>query len=430
MKFTNIGGATALLEHKGVRILFDPWMDDGIFHGSWYHYPPVAMPIEQLGHIDYIYISHIHEDHCSAGTLAHINRDAEILLMDREPNLVARFLQANKLHFRKIHLIKPRNPEEIVPGLIVDMVEPDPSDEMARLIDSSLLIAWDGFIIYNANDCQPYAEGMRYIRERYGKVDLALLPYSGGSGYPSCYINLSDEEKLAEKNRIMNMRFASFIDSVRNLQPLFVVPFADQYAIAGSRADLNRFISHPPCPGAVVEAFEAATLPSRLLLLNSAQSFDFSTECKSPDAAYVTHSDEDREAYIATKRTDAIYDHERLEFGPSVPVLRLLESARARLWQMQERKNYYPDFHWYFDTPDSGERFHLALSSPTVTALPPGTEYQQPFLRISMPRTLFILMLMGHVSWNIADAALFLDYERVPNRYDPMIYAFLNYLRI
>lgn len=41
-----------------------------------------------------------------------------------------------------------------------------------------------------------------------------------------------------------------------------------------------------------------------------------------------------------------------------------------------------------------------------------------------------IMMLLGHVLWNIADAALFLDYERVPNRYDPIVYFLLNLLRV
>ena len=39
MKLTNIGGATAFLEHNDKRILFDPWMDEGILYGSWYHWP-------------------------------------------------------------------------------------------------------------------------------------------------------------------------------------------------------------------------------------------------------------------------------------------------------------------------------------------------------------------------------------------------------
>ena len=40
------------------------------------------------------------------------------------------------------------------------------------------------------------------------------------------------------------------------------------------------------------------------------------------------------------------------------------------------------------------------------------------------------MLLMGHISWNIADAALFLDFDRVPNDYDPRVHANLNHLRL
>ena len=40
------------------------------------------------------------------------------------------------------------------------------------------------------------------------------------------------------------------------------------------------------------------------------------------------------------------------------------------------------------------------------------------------------MLLIGHMSWNIADASLFLDYERRPNVYDTSVYVLLNYLRI
>src|SRR6266849_3885186 len=102
MKLTNLGGATAILEHKGTRMLFDPWLDEGIMHGSWFHYPPLKVGIEDLGRFDYIYISHIHEDHCSPGTIRHLNRDAEIILIDREPNFVKRFLDMYGFEFKKI----------------------------------------------------------------------------------------------------------------------------------------------------------------------------------------------------------------------------------------------------------------------------------------------------------------------------------------
>lgn len=430
MKILNFGGATAILEHNGKRMLFDPWLDDGIFHGSWYHFPPATLGVEDMGHLDYVYISHIHEDHCSAGTIRHINPDAEIILMDRKPNLVLNYLENHGFHFKKIHLIKPRTPVEIAPGITVDIVEPNPADEMARLIDSSLVINWDGFVVYNANDCQPYQEGIQYLLERYGQIDLALLPYSGGSGYPSCYVNLTDEEKLAEKNRIINARVASFIESVRLLNPVHVIPFADQWAVGGSRSHLNKFVSHSSCRGVVEQPFADAKLPSHLLLLNSGQEYDFSTKQKTPDEPYQYQTDDDRERYISSSLSNAIYDHEKFFFNPSVPLNRLVQYARARQWEVQKKQDYFPQHSFYLDTTDTNQRFHIALDTSEVNNTTTDSALTEPYLRIAMPKNLLIMLLIGHVSWNIADAAFFLDYERVPNQYDPKIYALLNYLKI
>lgn len=430
MKIVNFGGATALIEHNGKRILFDPWLDDGIFHGSWYHYPPLNIGIEALGHLDYVYISHIHEDHCSAGTIKHINSDAEIILMDREPNFVARFLQTHEFNFKKVHLIKPRKPVELEPGLIVDIVEPDPSNEMARVIDSALLLNWDNFIVYNANDCQPYADGLHYILQNYGQVDLALLPYSGGSGYPSCYVNLSNEEKQSEKMRILNSRIKSFVDNVRTLNPKYVLPFADQYVIGGSRANLNEFISHPPAPSIVQNPLLENGLADKLLLLNSGQAFDFEQKRKIPDAPYQHKTEIDRDIYVNSSLKDVKYDHEKFEFSPSVSLERILKCARVRLWQAQERQKYFPSFSFYFEAIDKKERFLVDLKSSEIQKISPTAKLEAPYLKIAAPNTLLIMLLMGHISWNIADAALFLDYDRNPNNYDSEIYALLNYLRI
>ena len=430
MKLTNIGGATAILEHQGKRMLFDPWLDDGIFHGSWYHYPPLTITPEQLGHLDYVYISHIHEDHCSAGTIAHINRDAEIILMDREPNLVARFLQKHGFHFRKVHLIKPRTPLELCPGLVVDMIEPDPADEMARLIDSALVIRWEGYTVYNANDCLPYPAGMQYIRDTYGKVDLALLPYSGGSGYPACYLNLDEGQKRAEKDRIVAMRLAAFVDAVRFLAPLRVMPFADQYVIGGARAHLNAYIAHPASPAEVAPALALAGLDTELLLLNPGQAYDAGADIKQPDAPYAYDGADARTSYIDTRLGHARYDHENFRFSPGVPLERLIGYARAQLWQVQQRQQYFPRFGFCLETTDSGHRFELPLDQPEPRPADAATPCAAPFLRVVMPHSLLIMLLVGHVSWNIADAALFLDYERVPNTYDPKLYALLNYLRV
>ena len=115
---------------------------------------------------------------------------------------------------------------------------------------------------------------------------------------------------------------------------------------------------------------------------------------------------------------------------PNVPVDRLTGYARKRLWDTQDRTKQFPTFSLYLDAEDRKRRFHIPLEKSTTEAVDLGAPLRQPYLRISCSNTLLIYLLLGHVSWNIADAALFLDYERVPNVYDPEIYVLLNFLRV
>lgn len=430
MRIINIGGATAVLEHRGKRMLFDPWLDDGIFHGSWFHWPPLSAQIGDLGRFDYVYISHIHEDHCSVGTISHINRDAEIIIMDRQPNFVANFLRSHDFGFAKVHLVSPRKGLQISDDLFVDMIEADAANEMSYLIDSSIVIRWGDRVVFNANDCQPHEHGLRYLGARYPQVDLALLPYSGGSGYPSCYVNLSDQQKVAERDRILAQRIAGFVANTKRIDPTFVMPFADQYVVGGSRAYLNRYVSHGASPAAVLPKITEAGLQDRLVLLNSGQAFDLESRSLSPDEPHRNFTVEDRERHIAQALAGQTYDHERVIFGSSVAIDRLVVHARERLWKVQERRNTFPAQRLLLDFSDSGRRFEIDLAAPGVKETRTDRLGEEPFLRLAGSDTLMVMLLIGHMSWNIADAALFLDYERRPNHYDPSIYVLLNFLRV
>ena len=430
MKFTNLGGATAILEYGGKRMLFDPWLDDGIFHGSWFHWPPVSVGIQELGRFDYIYISHIHEDHCSVGTIRHLNRDAEIIIMDRQPNFVANFLKLHNFGFSKIHLVPPRKGLQISDDLFVDIIEADPSNEMASLIDSSIVIRWGDRVVFNANDCQPHPSGIDYLKRAYPEIDLALLPYSGGSGYPSCYVNLSDQEKLFERDRILRQRIGGFIDNAKRVSAKYVLPFADQFVVGGSRSHLNRYISHGSCPGVVVDQAREAGLEEKLLLLNSGQSFDLDDETKNPPEEYRYHTEADREIYIAEHLAEYVYDHEKITVGPTVPIDRLLSQARIRLWEIQLRRNTFTNTRLIIDCNDSLRRFEIDLSCEGVIEVDFEGTPQQPYLRIAGSDTLITMLIIGHISWTIADAALFLDYDRQPNVYDTSLYVLLNFLKV
>ena len=64
MKFTFIANACGIFTgSNGTKILTDPWLDDGVFEGSWCHYPPLKTRHKDLQNVDAIYLSHIHPDH-------------------------------------------------------------------------------------------------------------------------------------------------------------------------------------------------------------------------------------------------------------------------------------------------------------------------------------------------------------------------------
>jgi UDP-MurNAc hydroxylase len=180
----------------------------------------------------------------------------------------------------------------------------------------------------------------------------------------------------------------------------------------------------------VVQGFiQDKTFNSELLLLNSGQSYDFDEKQKYPKGSYQHFTEEDKDNYIRQFK-DKKYDHEHFALNANVPLDRLVKMARSRMWEMQNIKKFFPNFNFYLDIPDLERRFKIDLTDENIENVSITATCEQPFLRISTPGTLMMLLLVGHVSWNIADAALFLDYERQPNIYDTKIYEFLNYLRV
>ena len=63
VKVRYVYSACVAFETVDLKILCDPWMSQGAYDGSWYHYPTLESPIDAVGQADLIYISHIHPDH-------------------------------------------------------------------------------------------------------------------------------------------------------------------------------------------------------------------------------------------------------------------------------------------------------------------------------------------------------------------------------
>ena len=59
MKITHLQSSSHCV-YGQYNVLTDPWLTDGEYFGSWYHYPPFSENDLQSLQYDYIYVSHIH----------------------------------------------------------------------------------------------------------------------------------------------------------------------------------------------------------------------------------------------------------------------------------------------------------------------------------------------------------------------------------
>ena len=84
MKITQLNSASVIIEDKfgdtTTKILCDPWLEGEEYIGSWAIYPPYEFRPEIFTEVDFIYISHIHPDHCSSSTLSKLNKKIPVLI--------------------------------------------------------------------------------------------------------------------------------------------------------------------------------------------------------------------------------------------------------------------------------------------------------------------------------------------------------------
>ena len=93
-KIQHLQSATQLISMGDKSVLTDPWLTEGEYLGSWFHYPP--FPQSSIGSIkyDYIYVSHIHPDHLSEKTFS---------LLTKKPVLIHKY--SSQFLKRKIELM-------------------------------------------------------------------------------------------------------------------------------------------------------------------------------------------------------------------------------------------------------------------------------------------------------------------------------------
>jgi UDP-MurNAc hydroxylase len=243
-------------DDESTSILCDPWITDGAFIGSWYHWPPLSGDKEfesLLGNKwSAIYISHLHADHFDRKWISkYVRQNPETLILIPkhthkwlsrailslgvpQESIVELDEQSNfYLGKVKIEIL----PADICNPEVCGLSTPCFSGlNWKRSIDSVAVFKGDGQTIVNSNDAmatESVPAVMRFIED----CDLFMASYGGAGPYPQCFPSVQDKdsesEKLAKK----------FVEVVAKASKLIgakaVFPFAGQYLLGGSLTPLN-----------------------------------------------------------------------------------------------------------------------------------------------------------------------------------------------
>lgn len=438
MKLTYIKSSTVLIEAENTKVLCDPWLFDGEYYGSWYHYPPLSVEEDYYKAIDYIYVSHIHPDHFSRKTFAFLDKSIPVLIHRYE----TKFLKFNleKLGFSVIEL--PNDEPFFLSGnfhiniIAADYCNPELCSKFfgcgiveakfgSTQIDS-LAVFSDGIkSIVNVNDC-PYElskDALQKISNRYEKIDLALVGYAGAGPFPQCF-DINNEKKIEKAKAKKDQFIAQGINYIQAIKPTYFMPFAGTYVLGGKLSKLNDYRGVPE----IEEALETMSkkVESKGLLLNTYRTFDLYSPADVD--LYKPIDIEKKKKYIENVLTEKSLDYESNEIPNLADILNLIPQSFNRF--LKKRKEIQFDSDTFIIVWLSAElKVQFKCNSESYTFTSVNDPLPQKFVSYQVDQRLLLEILKGprFAHWNNAEIGSHIQFRREPDLFERGLYHSMNF---
>lgn len=441
MKFVHYGNACFSLFHKDLHLLFDPWIEAPAVAGGWSVFPPSHTKTSDLAKIDYIFISHIHSDHCEPETLKKIDKNIPIIILEREPNFLKKYLVHQG--FKNLILVPSKTKKKISDAFSVELFGESFGHLCNNIIDSSILFEFsDGKIVLNCNDNKPSTELCSYIKSKYPNIELAMVPGGGGSGYPAMYENYSFEEKMTISQDIIDRYAKVFTEAVDVLNPRVVVPVAGGFAIRGPLAETVNWVQ---CRRLnmleLVEHYNKLSKNKSSIVRPMQPGMELDVD----KAAYIKgeyHVWTDSELKAHFKKLSLEKPQALVSTQTTIPNFgKLIQSARNALWLRQEKNGMKPDYRIYFDILGASKIYEIDLSknyfnefaklsdnSADTQKMP---EMKPPYLRMRLDQDTMLEWLLGLEDYNMLDSGHRISFWREPvANYVQEAYFLMSLLRL
>jgi UDP-MurNAc hydroxylase len=448
MKLEFLKSATLLITKNNKNLLVDPWLADGEYYGSWYHYPKFNLKNFLKKKIDFIFITHIHPDHFSRKTLNLFDKNIPVIIH----KFAFPFIKFNLQNLGFKHIIEIDHGKEfkLSKDFFIKIYAADDCDPKlcqsffkcdflkdklgSQQIDSLSVIYSKKHSIVNVNDC-PFELSKKLITKKIKKdfknIDVLLAGYSGAGPFPQCFLNqysLKKIKDLAEQKK--NQFLQQTLDFYNAIKPRYLMPFAGTYFLSSNLYSLNKYRG-VPTPFQATQYFQKYLTKnlhkSKALLLDTNGWIDLDTnEIHLEQKKEKTKFDKKMKNYLKNKKLD----YQKLPMPTNDAILNLINRAKVNFFNKIQQKNV-----------NSNTKILIELRNNLIycldVKLKTGKYFNKNklknlnnFIKLKLDQRLLKLILTGpkFAHWDNADIGSHISYERKPDKFERNINYALNFL--
>lgn len=439
MKITQLNSASVIIEDQfgemKAKILCDPWLDGEEYIGSWAIYPPYEFKPENFDDLDFIYISHIHPDHCSSNTLSKLNKKIPVLIHNFPEKYLKQKIEGlgykvielehgvrtrlkNNLH---VNILAADNCDPTICGNLMGCVMLETKYQTTQ-IDTMAVFDNEEQVIVNTNDC-PFDIGKTtasLIKSMYKKIDFLLVGYVAASSWPHCY-KMSEKEKIEQAQIKATKKLETAKKYIELFEPRFYLPFAGRYTLSGKNHSLNKYRGEPE----LEDAFEwmSENIPRKYqgILLNNDCWFDLDSQTCNKNYTPIDRQNKN-------EFTEKVLSHKKFPYEvepkpTSIQILEKIPNAYENFEKIRKKIQWNSNTMIILNTTDcSGDNLIIAISCD-------GSGYKrinikdldkiENYMVIELDIRLLNWLLAGpqKAHWGNADLGSHLQYERIGSVY-------------
>lgn len=227
MHIRSIGHASLEIETKGLRLLTDPWWEGPAYTDQWHPWPLPQPANVQDRPVDYVYLSHGHEDHLHPGTLKTLKPGSTALVPQFLTGSMSDWLK-NEVGFCEVIELPHGRKVQLRRGLTATCY--------VNLTDSMLVLEDGDRTTVVANDALHSSAPAvidhfcRLIARNHGTPDVLFLGFAGASWFPNC-IRVTGKDDAAAARARETLFSDNFLRVVDQLRPRVACAYAASFVL-------------------------------------------------------------------------------------------------------------------------------------------------------------------------------------------------------